>query len=700
MRLHILYQDADLIVVDKPIGVPTHAPDPADPYPADALRAVQAQTGLTYLGMHQRLDADTSGVLLFSARPEANRSLAAAFEGRRVRKVYLALVWGAPPRAEGVIDAAIARDRDGRYRITAASDPHKMTAVTRYRVLGALGNGTASSLSGTEPPGRKGDGVQSKDATFAPRSGTGAVRRPPSGAVGFSAQRTQPAKASLPEPAPGVFAQREITLLEIVPETGRPHQIRVHLAHIGCPVVGDPLYLSGTQSVGPADRFPRLCLHAWQLTLPHPTTGEIVTFTAPPPVIFQLISDAAVGITPDENIAEHPERRAAARSPRVRSGLRVTSHPLIDRYSLSSSASDPAQEAFVFESEALREIFRLTAQPSPHVRSLAARDPAGLRALLRLAAARRAPLAADPATTIYRLVNAAADGLPGLTVDRYGDALAVSLYDDDDRLPPAPILPALTEALVEVMGPRAIYVKYRPQQASRIAEADRPLLAPPQPVYGPDLGEFVAHEDGRAYLIRPGEGLSVGLFPDMREGRGRVAAWAAGRTVLNTFAYTCGFGVAALAGGAARVLNLDLSKAALAWGQENYRANGFAPDPHDFVYGDVFDWLARLAKRGERFDLVILDPPGFSRTKGGRFAAAQDYAALAELAGRVLAPGGRLLACCNVAELPWRSFRARVLAGVAAAGRDATVLGVYHEPALDFPTLPGQEPYLKMVWVQ
>jgi 23S rRNA (cytosine1962-C5)-methyltransferase len=169
---------------------------------------------------------------------------------------------------------------------------------------------------------------------------------------------------------------------------------------------------------------------------------------------------------------------------------------------------------------------------------------------------------------------------------------------------------------------------------------------------------------------------------------------------LNTFAYTCGFGVAATAGGAARVLNLDLSKAVLEWGQANYRANGFHPDLHDFVFGDVFDWLARLAKRGERFDLVILDPPGFSRTKGRTFSAARDYGELAALAAGVAAPGGAILACCNVAELPWRSFRDRVLTGCAEIGRTARVAGVYHEPAVDFPSPRGHEPYLKMLLLQ
>ena len=98
MRIPVLYRDDDLIAVDKPAGIPTHAPDPNDPAIGDALRIVRAQEGLGYLGMHQRLDAETSGVLVFATRAETNRALAAAFEGRCVRKVYAALVHGAPRR--------------------------------------------------------------------------------------------------------------------------------------------------------------------------------------------------------------------------------------------------------------------------------------------------------------------------------------------------------------------------------------------------------------------------------------------------------------------------------------------------------------------------------------------------------------------------------------------------------------------------
>ena len=580
MHIPILHQDDDIIVVNKPAGIPTHATDPADPYLGDALRIVKAQTGLPYLGMHQRLDAETSGVLLFAARREANAALARAFEGREVRKVYLALVHGTPKRAEGVIDAPIVRERGERYRVTGAGDPRGLAARTRYGVVATTDDRRRTT--------------RRIDVTLT-----------------FTSLSSR------------------FTLLELIPETGRPHQIRVHLAHIGCPVVGDALY---DPQARPA---PRLCLHAYQLTLPHPTTGQPVTFTAPAPALFERPS------------AGLPELEVAA-----------------------------------------------SARP---VREIAAKTPDALRALLRLAVERRAPLAADHETTIYRLVNGAADGLPGMTADRYGDALILSLYDDTGHLPPPPSPESLVTGLAEIAGGRSVYVKYRPPSASRLSDGDMAALAPHRPILGPDMSEFLAQEEGLNYLIRPGEGFSVGLFPDMRETCARVRAWAAGKRVLNCFAYTCGFGVAATAGGATRVLNLDLSKSALEWGKANYRANRFVPDDHDFVYGDVFDWLARLAKRDERFDLVILDPPGFSRTKSRSFSAARDYGDLAGLAARVIAADGLLLACCNVAELPWRAFRERVLAGVASSNRAAEVVGVYHEPALDFPAPMRGEPYLKIL---
>jgi 23S rRNA (cytosine1962-C5)-methyltransferase len=165
------------------------------------------------------------------------------------------------------------------------------------------------------------------------------------------------------------------------------------------------------------------------------------------------------------------------------------------------------------------------------------------------------------------------------------------------------------------------------------------------------------------------------------------------RSVLNLFAYTCSFGVVASVGGAARVLNLDLSRPYLEWGKLNYKLNGLAIDEHDFVYGDALDWLGRFARRGERFDLVIVDPPSFSSTP---FSITRDYARLVELAARVISPAGILLAAANHAGTSDGRFDSWLRAGLAAASRSGHLLERWHEPDVDFPVGPGRWPYLKV----
>ncbi len=316
--------------------------------------------------------------------------------------------------------------------------------------------------------------------------------------------------------------------------------------------------------------------------------------------------------------------------------------------------------------------------------------------LVARAVRRRAELARDADTTAYRLLNGAGDGLPGVTVDRYGGALVVNLYDEAA----ARRAPALIEALAALPATEAIYLKRRPRTAARFTDAEMAALAPAAPAWGTPLDELVVRENGLRFLIRPGGGMSVGLFLDMREARARVRRLAAGRSVLNLFAYSCAFGVTAVAGGARRALNLDAARPALRWGMENYALNEQAADPYDFVYGDAFDWLRRLARRGERFDMVIADPPSFSTVKGRRFVASRDYATLAAACAAVTAPGGRLLLCANEASLSRQAFRTACLRGVSEAGRAARVRSYDGAPALDFPLPPGDEGYLKTLLLE
>ncbi len=338
-----------------------------------------------------------------------------------------------------------------------------------------------------------------------------------------------------------------------------------------------------------------------------------------------------------------------------------------------------------------------------------------LETVIARAVDRRKLLARDEATTVYRLLNGAADGVPGATADRYGAVVVVNLYDANgvtrgtgaghgargagDEVSVRGMVSGqeLVRALAALPDVRGVYVKRRPRTAARLSDEQTATLAPSQPAWGARSDELAVRENGLHYLIRPGAGLSTGIFPDMREARARVRALSAGRAVLNLFAYTCAFGVAAASSGAARVLNIDAAHPALQWGQDNYTLNGLVADPYDFVYGDVFDWLGRLARREARFGLVIADPPSYSTVKGHRFAASRDYAALAEACARVVAPGGLLLCCSNEARQSRRAFQAACLHGVAAAGRTARVRSYDGAPETDFPRLPGEEGHLKVL---
>lgn len=285
-----------------------------------------------------------------------------------------------------------------------------------------------------------------------------------------------------------------------------------------------------------------------------------------------------------------------------------------------------------------------------------------------------------PETTAYRLVNGKGDGLEELCVDWFDGVAVLSLYRE---LPPEEE-EALCEALHSAVKPQAIYLKRRPREA-RQSVTRTSELAPETPIRGEAVAELEVREAGLKFLIRPPNGLSVGLYLDSRDARSWVKAHAAQKRVLNCFSYTCGFGLAALAGGAKRAVNVDLSRRVLEWGRQNAELNGLADSPGDYLSGDAFEWLSRLAKRKEQFELVVVDPPSFSTTKRGRFSAATDYAELATAAGQTVAPGGTLLAMCNLAGLTAERFSAMVKEGLDATGRTFRLETQFGASPEDFP---------------
>ncbi|HZJ53643.1 MAG TPA: class I SAM-dependent methyltransferase [Myxococcaceae bacterium] len=314
---------------------------------------------------------------------------------------------------------------------------------------------------------------------------------------------------------------------------------------------------------------------------------------------------------------------------------------------------------------------------------------AGTRALLARALERRAPLREGGRTTAFRWINGAGDGVPGLTLDLFGDVGVLSTYDARDP-------GSAADAASELLPLRAVYWKARPREAGALRGEERATLAPALPIRGEPVEAADVREQGLVFRIRPGEGLAVGLYLDMRQARGWVHAHARGATLLNCFAYTGAFSIAARDGGAARAVDVDLSRRSLAWGEENARLNGQSPPPADRLAGDVFDWLRRLARKGVRFDAVVLDPPGFSRGKARTFSASRDWPALVARAVPLVAPGGWLLAACNVAALPARRFEAALAEGVRRAGRTAEEVARADASPVDFPVPRGEEPPLKV----
>jgi 23S rRNA (cytosine1962-C5)-methyltransferase len=229
-------------------------------------------------------------------------------------------------------------------------------------------------------------------------------------------------------------------------------------------------------------------------------------------------------------------------------------------------------------------------------------------------------------TNALRLVDGPGDGLPGLIIDDFaGRWLAQTLTEAK------PFIDA-------DLGYHSLYWKPLVKSANTA----------PQHLAGELLNEaFAILESGLVFEVDFRAGYSSGIFLDQRINREMLRSVAGGKKILNAFAYTCAFGVAAAAGGASTT-NVDLSRRFLDWGKRNYELNKFAAENHEFLVGDVFDWLKRFRKQGKKFDLVVLDPPTFSRDRRSKvFRVQDDYGRLVELASECLDHKGTLLCCTN-----------------------------------------------------
>ena len=300
-------------------------------------------------------------------------------------------------------------------------------------------------------------------------------------------------------------------------------------------------------------------------------------------------------------------------------------------------------------------------------------------------ALRRASLPAD--LDAYRVVNGEGDRLPGVTVDRYGDFLVCQFLTAGA----AQMAPAVIDGLVERLAPRGVFE--RSEGGVRTEEGlggARGVVAGEEP---PAVIEMV--EYGARFLVDVAHGQKTGFFLDQRESRRRIRELAAGKRVLNAFAYTGALAVAAGLGGATEVISVDTSRPALEIAERAWLANGLASANASFVAGDVFDVLRSAPAN---LELIVLDPPPFVRRRRDLDSGLRGYKDVNLQAMRHLAPGGWLLTASCSQHLSRGGFHDVVRAAASDAGRVLTLVAEWGHPP-DHPVLlahPEGE-YLKVL---
>jgi 23S rRNA (cytosine1962-C5)-methyltransferase len=264
----------------------------------------------------------------------------------------------------------------------------------------------------------------------------------------------------------------------------------------------------------------------------------------------------------------------------------------------------------------------------------------------------------------YRLVHAEADGLPGLIVDRFGAVLVVQSNAAGMEM----LQPLLIEALGALLSPEAIVL--RNDSPVRVLEG---LPQEVRVARGTIEAPVAVEENGAVFAADVLAGQKTGWFFDQCDNRGFVAGLAQGARVIDLYCYSGGFAVAAARAGAASVTGLDRSEGALALAVAAAERNGVA-GTCEFRRAEVFAEAASLAAAGERFDVVIADPPAFARSKRDAPAALRGYRKLARLASALATPGGYVfLASCSY-NVGAAEFAEAARRGLADAGRTGRIL--------------------------
>lgn len=292
----------------------------------------------------------------------------------------------------------------------------------------------------------------------------------------------------------------------------------------------------------------------------------------------------------------------------------------------------------------------------------------------------------------YRLVNGEGDGLPGLTIDRYGDYLMIQLYSAAWR----PHLKLVTQILQDLLSPLGIYEKQRPQKTRELEAAGE------SKIYGRLLAGSAApqrlevRENGLNFLVSLEQGLNSGLFLDQRRNRADLMKRVEGKRVLNLFSYTGAFSVTAAASGAALVTSVDASPGYTEWARANFGLNRINPKRHEFIVGDCLTVLGELQKGKKLYDLILMDPPSFSTTARNRFTTRGGTSDLVAAALPLLNDGGLLIASSNHQKVDLADYLKELRRGALQGGSELRVISLFGQPEdFPYPTTFPEGRYLK-----
>lgn len=296
--------------------------------------------------------------------------------------------------------------------------------------------------------------------------------------------------------------------------------------------------------------------------------------------------------------------------------------------------------------------------------AIALRGERDVQRLLHAALVRRLPCLLEPKTDSCRLLTGPAEGLSGLIAEKYGPIVVLQVLETSPRWSAA--LPDIARWYRELLGVGAVYMKRFVRDRTQLGDDLQEALHSPKPLLGePAPPQVEINERGLGFAIRPYDGFSVGLFLDQRDNRGRIRELSRGKDMLNLFAYTCGFSVAAAVGGAKSTVSVDVSPKHLEWGRTNFALNAVELTNHDFIRSDATEYLKRAKRQGKEFDIIVLDPPSFAhgRRSKGDFSVIEDLADLVNSAAEVLRSGGVMMVSTNHRKLSRRGLLDRVRQG-------------------------------------